>query len=401
MMRKTKNGYVPYLILSGSCMLAAPVAVTWFSGKSAETCMEVFVTSIIGFAILVVECLFHREQNRNCMGQGMDIRLFLAAFSILTLLVSMYPLMKPMAWPFLFIALLLGFLTDQRLAIASYTVLVILPCMMAHCDVNYVFLFLVSGLVVQLLFGKLDHSYRIGIPTFISACVFLVLSVADVFLFNDVALNIESFILPLVNVFMNLVLMIVVLHVYSRRFLHRFRDRYLTINDTEFVLLTEAREQDPGTYYRAIHTSYLVERLSGYFQFDRDSTKSASYYWRLLEKRLQSQPEESAGLQELLTEYEFPEEAVQLLAELMSEKRPVTEEATAVYMADCVIGLLTDMFEKDQNVRLDYKDFFHTLFEEKYREGIFNQCDFSVRQIREMRELFIKEALYYDFLRRE
>ncbi len=401
MMRKSKKGYIPYLILLGSCMLAAPVVVTWFSRKSVETCMEVFVTGIISFAILIVEYLLHREQNRNCMGQKMDIRLFLVAFSILTLLVSAYPLMRPLAWPFLFLALLLSFLTDQRLAIASYAVLVIQPCMMAHCDVNYVFLFLVSGLVVQLLFGNLDDSYRIGIPTFLSACVFLVLSVADIFLFNDVALNIESFLLPLVNVFVNLVLMIVVLHIYSRSFLHRFRDRYLTVNDTEFVLLAEAREQDPDTYYKAIHTSYLAERLAAFFQLDRDSTKSASYYWRLSEKRLQRQQEESAGIPELLAEYDFPEEAVQLLEELVSEKRPVTREATAVYMSDCVIGLLTDLFEKDNKVRLDYTEFFRRLFEEKYREGAFNQCDFSIRQICEMRELFIKEALYYDFLRRE
>ena len=72
-----------------------------------------------------------------------------------------------------------------------------------------------------------------------------------------------------------------------------------------------------------------------------------------------------------------------------------------MYMSDCVIGLLTDLFEKDNKVRLDYTEFFRRLFEEKYREGAFNQCDFSIRQICEMRELFIKEALYYDFLRRE
>lgn len=391
-----------YVFLVSFCMMIAPVASAFLLTQSKDKMVELLVVDIVCLAIIIVEYLFRREKNPNCIGEVMDIRLYLGSMSVLTVLVSTYPFMSSMAWPYMFVALWLCFMVDQRLAIGSYTILLVIPCIIGDISVNYLFLYLLIGLVIQMLFGRLDDSYKVGIPLFISFCIFLVLSVANVLLYRYDSLDVETFILPFVNVFVNLILMIIILKIYSSKFLHRYRDRYLTINDTEFSLLTEVREQNNRIYYRAIHTSYLTDKFATRFVLDKDATKAASYYWRLVEwKKQQLSVDEFKSVGDFLAKYSFPGEAIALIEELMSGHKPVTREAMAVYMSDFVIRLFMDLFEKDKNTKLDYKQFFKLLFKEKFQDGTFDKCDFSIRQLNEMQELFVKEALYYDFLRRE
>lgn len=68
-------------------------------------------------------------------------------------------------------------------------------------------------------------------------------------------------------------------------------------------------------------------------------------------------------------------------------------------MSNLVIETISNKIAKEKEAKINYKQLIQDLFMEKQNQGFFEQCDFTMRELFEMKKSFVEESLYYDFLR--
>ena len=378
------------ILLYGSLfalMVVLPTVSSLLYGKRLIEIFQMGVMSFIFFFVWVIMELNGKKENISGLNIPIPYPVFVIAYAGVSILAVTLPLMSALVWPVAFVALVLIYFTDYTHSLLFLGQFLCVASLLKGCDVNLYMCHLLTGLVVIALFSQVDESYKVWGYFIISVLTgFVSLSVNEL-LFYSTEFKWEDYLLPLLSFFLNVVLMLILLKVYSLFSFQRLKDWYLTVNDTEYAILSKAKEENPKSYYLAIHTSYLSDKMCKAFDLDKDVVKTASYYWRLMENARDK------------TDYTFPEEAMNLLKELMSHKKPTSREAVAVFVSDEIIRDLMRLFEKDSQIKMNYKTYFDTYFEEKFMSGFFNSCDYSLKELYAMKKILTDEGLYYDFLR--
>lgn len=389
---------INFVVVLSACFVLLPTITSYLYHRNYENLLQMIVITMFGFGFIVFEYYWRNKKNINASGMDVPVKFYYWVVLASGVLVCAFPMMSVLSWPFLVIALLFCLFSDMLQGLLSYSLLLMVACQIKECSVSVFSFYFICGLVVILLFAKMDKSFKIGLPIFISLCVFMLSSVANVVLFMDTTITLEIMLLPIVNIFVSMILMLVVLKTYNYLFYNKFRDKYLTINDTEYVVLIDAKKEEPALYYRAIHTSYLTGKFAVEFGLDEEAIKTASYYWKIIEEK-----QRKGKSKNFMTEndaFDFPPKAKELVEELMNTKKKyVSKEAIAVYMADTTISSIIDIFKEDKNTRIQYRSFFEKMFKERMDNGFFDRCEFSIGELVRMKKMLIEEALYYDFLR--
>lgn len=397
---KLKNIFnrIKYGLILFACVVLIPSGTSYLYKQSYDNLLQMIVITTFGFGCILFEYYWRNKKNTNASGMEVSIHYYYLVVFLSSVLVCLFPMLSVLSWPFLVIALLFCLFSDTMQGIVSYALFLVIACQIKDCSVSVFSFYFICGMVVILLFGKMDKTFKIGLPFFISVCVFMLSSAANVVLFMDTTLTLEVLLLPVVNIFISLILMLVVLKAYNYLFYNKFRDKYLTINDTEYSVLVDVKKENPPLYFRAIHTSYLTGKFAVAFGLDEEAIKTASYYWKIVENK--QRENKSKDFLTIGDSFDFPPKALELIKELMNtKKRYVTKEAVAVYMADTTISGLADAFKEDKNARIQYRSYFEKMFKEKMDNGFFDRCEFSVCELQRMKKMLIEEALYYDFLR--
>ncbi len=381
-----KRRVLYYLTLFLFIAILPTVSVYLYGRGMMQTFRMGVVMLIFGFVYAIIEFTGAKE-NTSALNVPIPRPVFFCAYGIISLMAVILPLVSALVWPFAFFALVLIYFTDFDRSMLLYGQLLCVSCLLRGSDVNIVIAHLLCGIVVMAMFRRVDEEYKVWGYTVIAALtVFVSLSVNQL-LFYTKDFQPEDFLLPFLAMVINVMLMLILLKIYSLFSFQKFNEWYLTINDTEYIILSRAKTEDSEGYFHAIHTSYLSDKCCKAFDLNKDAVKTASYYWRLMEKATD------------LSDYSFPEDAMALLQELMSGKTPVSKEAMCVYMCDEVITMIMKQFAENPQVKIPYKKFFDTMFDRKFDHGFFNKCDMSIRELFEMKEIFTNEGLYYDFLR--
>ena len=66
---------------------------------------------------------------------------------------------------------------------------------------------------------------------------------------------------------------------------------------------------------------------------------------------------------------------------------------------DLLVSSLMQTFAQDQERQVEIDSFVEELVNDKLYRGVLNQSELSIRELNEMKKLFKREKLYYDFLR--
>lgn len=304
--------------------------------------------------------------------------------------------LPPAGWPFLVIfvmmSLFCGFLPGICGGISFLTFSVLL----AGADISIFALYVLTGLLGACLFSRLDEKYRIALPLFVSLSFLFAAETACVVLFANETLKWELFLIPALNVILSLILLLILLKVYSGMEIFKYRIKYLEINDQEFELLVNIKEEDKNVYYRAVHAAYFSERIAQALSLDADAAKTAAYYANA--GILYKEPEKD--LEKEFVSYGFPPYARQLLRELTVKNTGIRhKEAAVVYMADAVISSILYLFEKKQDTKTDYAAVIETVFQKKWESGSLKNSELTFAEWNRMKKIFKEEKLYYDFLR--
>lgn len=315
---------------------------------------------------------------------------------VLSLVLSLVP---NQFWPYLAVFVMLSLLSNCEIGLATGVVFVSLSVMLEESGgYSELFMYVLAGIVAIAMFRDLKENSSIGLPTFVSLFMQAVLLVAFNVLFLNRTLSFNLFVLPALNLMLNLIILLLFLNLFGVYVIRKSNDMYMEINDPEFHLLVELKEKDKDEYYRAIHTAYLAERIALGLGFNARAVKTCSYYHRIGATEGKLKWEE---VKQIYEDNNFPTEAVELLHEYTeSSKGSVkSKESLAVMLSETVIASIMYLIKKDKDIKIDYDQLIDSVLDKKIGEGQLKDFDVTFREFDEIRKILKKEKLYYDFLR--
>lgn len=309
-----------------------------------------------------------------------------------------FPLLPVVGWPFLVIFVMLGLFSNSISGLTAGSVCLMMSVILENSGSHHEFmLYFFSGLVGILVFSRLDESFKIGLPTFISLlCLFLCL-VTNVVLFEQERLTLSQFTTVLINLMVTFILLFIILKLFSFSVIHKYRERYMELNDPECQLLVELKEKDKNEYFRAIHTAYLGEKIAKRLGLPNAPVKACGYYHRIGILRGENTWE---NVSEICNEYRFPPEVRKLLKEYLDMVENIESAETCVVLfADYIVSSIIFLFAKDPKAELDFDQIIDTVFRTTLEDGGLIKNKITYAQLQEMIKIFREEKLYYDFLR--
>lgn len=358
-----------------------------------NTIIVLLGTGIVIFALVeseINELYFYKNKGKY----SKFIMFYLAAL-ILSLL---FPLLPVMGWPFLVVFVVLSLFSNNISGLVAGSVCLMLSVMLENGGgYQEFFLYFISGLVGIMVFSRLNASFKVGLPIFISIITLLVCLCANAILTGNQRILISQFTVIAINIMLNLIMLLIILKIFSNTMIHKYNEQYMEINDPECPLLVQLKELSKEEYYHAIHTAYLGDRIAKKLGLNEMAIKACGYYHRIGILKGENTWE---NVEQICKEYRIPPDARRALKEYIDPNEDMVSKETAVILfADCIVSSISRLFAKDPKAELNYVKIIDTIFENKLNSGELFKSDISIAQIREMKKIFGEEKLYYDFLR--
>ena len=380
-------------------LLAAGAGILYSRPVNEQIRNMVFV--IIGSLTLVYAWFHCRLEHTLDYNNELHIGRFLAFFLGGTVFACFLPLFPFPVWPVAALALALSVFSNTFIGLFSYGLIVMFAVFLSEASANVFFLYFLSGGATILLFRHLDENYKVGIPSVISLLYLFVAETASIVLFINERLSWEMFVLPVMNLLLTGLLLICVLKYFSFAIIHKYRNRYQEINDPEFGLMAEMKKEARDDYFLALHTAYFSERIAASIHADVALAKAGAYYHRIgkiYREKYKDTADEVEIIRRVCEENEFPPNIQDVLLECV-ERRFVSKESTIVMFSDVVVSSILFLFAKEPQGKPDYNQLVEVIFKKKQESGILNNSSITLHELLVMKQIFIKEKLYYDFLR--
>ncbi len=367
-------------------------------GNTMEEIVKIIILIFASTGCLVFVMEKSRIQGDFLFDNGENMWRFTVLYFLFLSGSVIFPLLPAGGWPFLAAFTGLMLFSSQLIAVcggSNLLLISLLLCSSAQTDLFVIYF--ISGVAGILLFSGLDERFKVGLPLMISLLVqFVCLCIHEVLTVNEV-LNPDMFLIPVVNIMVNLILILILLKFFSFSIIYRTRDTYMDINDPECPLLVKLKEFSKEEYFHAIHTAYLCDRIAGKLDLDAAAAKAGGYYHKIGILRGENSFE-NAKL--VLEEYRIPDKVMEILKEYLNKDEKIVSKETAVLLiSDTVISSISYLFSKDANARLDYEKLIQAVFSKKVESGILNHNKISIGELEEMKKILMEEKLYYDFLR--
>ncbi len=353
-------------------------------------------------ALTLVYAWFHAKSEQDLdYNNALYMNRFAAFFLGGMVLACLLPLFPFPVWPIAALAVALSFFSNTFIGMFSYGVVVMFAVFLAEAPASVFFLYFLSGAAAILLFRHLDESYKVGIPAAISLLYLFVTETASIVLFINERLSWEMFVLPILNLLLTGLLLICVLKYFSFAIIHKYRNRYQEINDPEFGLMAEMKKDAREDYFLALHTAYFSERIASSIHADVALAKAGAYYHRIgkiYREKYQDTSSEAEIIKRICEENEFPPNIQEVLLECAGRKY-ISKESTIVMFSDAIVSSVLFLLEKEPQKKPDYGQLVDVIFKKKQEKGLINNSSITIHELLVMKQIFVKEKLYYDFLR--
>lgn len=289
-------------------------------------------------------------------------------------------------WMFLFFYVALSRVSDSVTGICAGTGLLILTTVLCEqVSVSAFLVYLLSGMIGIALFAHQKDEFYTAIPLALALGSQLLLIFAGELLIQNKKLVWEEALVPFANTVMNGILLCIFLQYYINKVAKKEDNLYLTLNDQEYPVMARMRENEKENYYCALHTAYLVERITSELKLDVRSAKCAAYYGNLPVEKLEEIP--------------FPEPAKSLLSELKAgENELKRKEAVIVQICHQVIKEIQKTKEQDKSVKTDYEKLINGLFDDRFTMEKLAETDITLSNLRYIKNRLLQEKMYYEFM---
>lgn len=320
-------------------------------------------------------------------------------FFLLFLCVSIGLAFVPVTiWPIPVMAVCIMLFSNQVTGILCAGLFTTISVMASGQSVYTFALYFLVSIVTVLVFYGIDESVKMGFPLFISLSAIAVVEMTFLFLSGGTTVSLDFLSLAIANLVLCGLLLVIVLKVFYTSVIFKDRDYFLSINDTEYPVMKQAKEKNKDVYMHAVHTAYLCDKLATALDIQAPEIKTAAYYHRIGEAFMEH-PEE-AYYEKLCEENKFPPAATALVLECSKTSGEVHSlESCIVSIADAMISSIVYMFHRDPDLKPDYETIIQRLINQKIEQGMFLTADVTYRQVSIIQKTLLKETLYYDFLR--
>jgi len=345
--------------------------------------------------VMGMACIIFRQRQILIESTNPIHKQFYRWFFLGILLSVIFPSMPESGWPYSVLAVILALYSDTVISLLSVSLFLFISVSLAGADFSIFYLYFSCSAISVLLFQKLDEKFKIYIPLFLSLLSIMLSMTAEVILMDAGRISAESFIIPVINVFISALFYLIFLKYYSSTQLHKYQERYMTIADQEYSLMVDLKNKSRDTYYSAIHTAYFSSKIAEKLNCNAILAKAGSYYHNL-EVLCESNSKED--YEELLKQNDFPPTLIELLLSYY-DKQYISKETGIIYFADKIVNTVLYIFKNDPHAEPDFDKIIDVVFEKKLSSGIMNQSELTMADIHRMRKIFKEEKLYYDFLR--
>lgn len=364
--------------------------VSWFiRGSATETVRNIVVnTAGCGILIYVIET-FKKELKRP----GRICLSYLAGLFMCVTGAFLPSFMTPV----LSAGLILMLLSDFAVGICAYTLFCMNLIMLSSSAADVFFYYFLTGLFAMAVYVRVekDH-FQIIKPLVMITCISIVLYTA-LSVLRFFRLTADMVINPAIGLLLNIFILSIALYVYRKNDIDWSREKYKEINDTEYTLLRQLKSHDKDTYFLAVHTAYLCDRIAGRLNLDRSLIRCGAYYQRI---GILLDADYHEKNRELMEQNQFPEELIRLTEECNSpDRHPRHKEAAIILMSDAVISGITEKIRKAEEETIDYRKEIDALMNALRDKSFFSECDLTVGELERIQKYFEEETLYYDFLR--
>lgn len=287
-------------------------------------------------------------------------------------------------WMFLFFYVALARVSDSVTGICGGTSLLVLTTVLCEqISLSTFLVYLLSGIIGITLFAHQKDEFYTAIPLGLALGSQLLLIFAGELLIQNKKLVPEEALVPLANTVMNGILICIFLQYYINRVAKKTDNLYLMLNDPEYSIMKQVRERNAEDYYCAIHTAYLVERISSELELDVRSAKCVAYYGHLPSGELEEIP--------------FPEPVSKLLSELKEGGKTLKrKEAVIVEICYRVIREIQRLNKQSQGKKADYGKLIHAMFEKQFTMEALAETDITLANLRYIQKRLLDEQMYYE-----
>ncbi len=397
-----KKNILSFILVYCLCIgLSYFTCAIWELGQNQL--ISIMVLSLFGHGFLMFIYSQECENNALLYDNYLHKIRFLGVYLICYMIILAFPLLPVSSWFFPVIGVTLMLFSNRLIACIGTSFFIIQTVFLVGEGIEVFALCFIGNIVALFAFRFLDEKFSVAKPLLLVCCVQITMTTAMIIMFTNDKMSIDLFVIPIINLFLITILLLVILKQFSTMVIYRYHQRYMVINDQTFELMGLLKKQSLKTYLSAIHTAYLVERISNQLQLDTPCLKSCAYYQHL-DKAYETSPE-PVSISEVMISYEFPQEVIDLIEELSSGKLH-TKEATIVSICDSIISKIVALHKLNEKQREltakeitnDYQGLIHNFIRKEYDNGTYNESDLSIAELKQVEELLIGEGLYYDFL---
>lgn len=396
---KAKWQNVVLLIIMFLISMFATGIAAYFYGKSFREIFMLLIVSAASFGSVIFSFEQSNIYQRLHYDNGHHYARFVIMFIISIFAGCMLPLLPSGGWAVPAIALALTLFSNTTTGLMAYAGVLGICVYFSEASILIFLIYFLIGAIFAILFEGLDEDYKTGGPMSVTVILYTVVMVAKIMFENQGIPELELFIIPVINVFITILLVLAVLRLYCAAVIDKEKGKFLMINDQEFPLLAKYKEENEQLYYNAIHTAYFAEKAARMLHMDVNVAKCGGYYHKIIVAECRK---EEKSLEEICQTYKFPPKAVKLLQEYNYKSVTLKmKESVVVYLADSVVSSIMYLLEKEQKSEIDYGKIATAIIRRKVDSGALNQSDISLSELGGMEKIFTGEKLYYDFLRRE
>lgn len=382
--------------ITGLMLVFVPLLAFFYGKTEGELIQIVVFTAFISLGFIYLYTYFYKLIRFDYDNYDHPYRL-LITFTIAFLFSMLFPLINSSGWIFLSVAVSIALFSNAIIGIYLTSALITYSCLLCNtADIKVFLVYFIGALIAVVLFQDIDEEFDVIHSLIIAAMTQFVIETAGFVLLVNVKLSAEQFIIPLVNTIINVIIIFWVLKYFNERIVNRYRNRYLEINDQEYEVLVELKNKYPKEYFTSIHTAYLVDRITPLVGCNINLAKSLAYYHRI--KKVYSYT--GTASERFVKDHRFPPEASDALLRYWSKKNIyTTKEEGIVFICDNVITTILSILNKDKKANINYDELYDTLINKDFMKKALSESDLSVKDFHIIREVVLKEKLYYDFLR--
>lgn len=309
---------------------------------------------------------------------------FLLLYLCGVLCAVLFALLPVTGWMFLFFYVALARVSDSVTGICGGTSLLVLTAILCEqISLSTFLVYLVSGMIGIALFAHQKDEFYTAVPLGLALGSQLLLIFAGELLIQNKKLVPEETFVPIANTVMNGILICIFLQYYINKVAKKTDNLYLMLNDPEYAVMRQLREKREEDYYCAIHTAYLVERITSELGLDTRSAKCVAYYGHL-------PPEE-------LEEIPFPEPVEELLSELKEGGKALKKkEAVIVGICYRVVREIQRINRQNAGGKADYMKPIHQMFEGQFTMEALAETEITLSNLRFVKKRLLEEKMYYE-----